>query len=85
MVKTHDWQTTSDDENALLEKVELERLGVYYSDLIPVLIKAIQEQQEIISSQKNINLQQKTELQKLNQNFKALVSRIEILETNNSN
>jgi hypothetical protein len=51
VVKTHEWQTTSDDENVPLEKVELDRLGVYYSDLIPVLIKAIQEQQEVIDSQ----------------------------------
>jgi hypothetical protein len=36
---------TGDDEN--------KTLGVYYSDIIPVLTKAIQEQQAIIESQKN--------------------------------
>ncbi|MDP5082567.1 MAG: tail fiber domain-containing protein [Winogradskyella sp.] len=51
VVKTHEWQTTSDDENAPLEKVELDRLGVYYSDLVPVLINAIKEQQDIIQTQ----------------------------------
>ena len=30
------------------EKIQLERLGIYYSNLIPVLIKAIQEQQKQI-------------------------------------
>jgi hypothetical protein len=38
------------DENATPKKVELDRLGVYYSDLIPVLIKAIQEQQQQIEA-----------------------------------
>jgi hypothetical protein len=31
--------------------VPAQRLGVYYSDLIPVLIKAIQEQQGLIQQQ----------------------------------
>jgi hypothetical protein len=82
VVNAHTWQI--DETSGALTKKELERLGVYYSDLVPVLIKAIQEQQEIISSQKNINLQQKTELQKLNQNFEVLISRIENLESKNS-
>jgi hypothetical protein len=53
VVKTHDWQTTSDAKNAPLKKVELDRLGVYYSDLIPVLINAIKEQQETIETLKS--------------------------------
>lgn len=43
----------SEDDPSSFEKKPLDRLGVYYSDLIPVLIKAIQEQQEIIASQTN--------------------------------
>ena len=46
VVKTHDYQPREED-NAL-EYQELDRLGMYYSDLIPVLIKSIQEQQAII-------------------------------------
>jgi hypothetical protein len=49
VVKTHEF--VSIDEEGTLQKKELDRLGVYYSDLIPVLIKAVQEQQEIIQKQ----------------------------------
>ncbi|MEP0265923.1 tail fiber domain-containing protein [Dokdonia sp.] len=49
VVKTHEF--VSVDEEGTLQKKELDRLGVYYSDLIPVLIKAVQEQQEIILKQ----------------------------------
>jgi hypothetical protein len=50
VVQTHEWEMGK-DENATPKKVELDRLGVYYSDLIPVLIKAIQEHQQQIESQ----------------------------------
>ncbi len=46
VVKTYDYQ--SREEDGVMIKQELERLGVYYSDLIPVLIKATQEQQQEI-------------------------------------
>lgn len=49
VVKTHEF--VSINEEGTLQKKELDRLGVYYSDLIPVLIKAVQEQQEIIQKQ----------------------------------
>jgi hypothetical protein len=49
VVKTHEF--VSVDEEGTLQKKELDRLGVYYSDLIPVLIKAVQEQNEIIQKQ----------------------------------
>lgn len=49
VVKSFDYQP--DEESEKLVKEELDRLGVYYSDLIPVLIKAVQEQQELINSQ----------------------------------
>ncbi|MEM5564284.1 tail fiber domain-containing protein [Psychroserpens sp. AS72] len=82
VVKTHEWQNASDDENATLKKVELDRLGVYYSDLIPVLINAIKEQQKIIEdlNTKNSNLESKVE-----QNYQALLSRMEIIESKTSN
>lgn len=49
VVKSQDRKANSDEGE--LEQVELDRLGVYYSDLIPVLIKGMQEQQDIIDSQ----------------------------------
>ncbi|EDP71936.1 cell wall surface anchor family protein [Flavobacteriales bacterium ALC-1] len=51
VVKSHAWE--ADEVTGQLTKKELDRLGVYYSDLVPVLIKAIQEQQSIIDSQNN--------------------------------
>ena len=59
VVKTHAQRPVSEEdaEQALasgrrpqMERVEMERMGVYYSDLIPVLIKAIQEQQATIEA-----------------------------------
>ena len=47
VVKAHDWEV-GEDPNAKPQKVELARYGVYYSDLIPVLIKSIQQQQQMI-------------------------------------
>ena len=61
----------SEDDPTSFEKKPLDRLGVYYSDLIPVLIKAIQEQQEIIDKQ--------------NTNYSSLLERVEALEANTSN
>ena len=56
VVKTHDFKinTTGNKDGSIKEEkalFELERLGVYYSDIIPVLTKAIQEQQKIIELQ----------------------------------
>ena len=56
VVKTHDFIVSEVDES--LELIELEKLGIYYADLVPVLIKAIQEQAAIIEL-----LQQQVELQ----------------------
>ena len=46
VVVTHTYEQDENDGSHAL--VETDRLGMYYSDLIPVLVKAIQEQQEII-------------------------------------
>ena len=64
---------------------EEETLGVSYIELIPVLIKAIQEQQEIISSQQQQNNLQKAELAELQKGYQTLLSRIETLESSTSN
>lgn len=49
-VKTHDHKILS-EETGEYEEIELERMGMTYNSLIPVLIKAIQDQQEIIEKQ----------------------------------
>ena len=59
VVKTHSWEI--DETTNQLTKKELERLGVYYSDLVPVLINAIKEQQATIDALKTrINQQEHT-------------------------
>jgi len=66
VVKTHDWLVV--DETLVngkqnKEKVKVENMGIYYSDLVPVLIQATKEQQDIIEAQQTEieNLKNKTE------------------------
>lgn len=49
-VKTHDYKIL-DENNPVMEKVELKRMGIMYQKLIPVLINATQDQQELIKNQ----------------------------------
>ncbi|MEM5564285.1 tail fiber domain-containing protein [Psychroserpens sp. AS72] len=61
-------------------------LGISYNELIPVLINAIKEQQQIINSQKKDISELKNEVLKTSKsNYEALLSRIEDLEANQSN
>ncbi|WP_299335810.1 tail fiber domain-containing protein [uncultured Psychroserpens sp.] len=83
VVISHTWENNK--VTGKLTKKESDRLGVYYSDLIPVLIKAIQEQQEIINKQQLDNDLQKAELSELKDNYQSLLSRIEIIESKTSN
>ncbi|WP_298904200.1 tail fiber domain-containing protein [uncultured Psychroserpens sp.] len=83
VVKSYTWE--KDELSGELTKKELKRLGVYYSDLVPILIKAIQEQQKIITTQRDENLKQTAELSGINDTLKTLLSRIEKLENNQSN
>ena len=57
VVKTHNWEPGEKPGEERLEK--LDRLGVYYSDIIPVLIKSIQEQQLQIEELKKVNANQR--------------------------
>ncbi|MGC1471110.1 MAG: tail fiber domain-containing protein [Psychroserpens sp.] len=57
---------------------EMQTLGISYTELIPVLINAIKEQQKIIENEKSINLQQSMQLD-------SVLSRIEILDSKTSN
>ncbi len=52
VVKTHDWKKLV--EGGEYEKIERKMMGMTYQQLIPVLIKAIQEQQEQIDNLKKI-------------------------------
>jgi hypothetical protein len=75
VVKTQDFKAENEDSSYTM--VDLERLGVYYSDLIPVLIKSIQEQNTLIVSQgKTTQIQQDTidqQKQKLETQQKTLL------------
>lgn len=70
VVRDWDWQ---EDELGNRRKVRTPLLGVYYSDLIPVLIKATQEQQQIIETQKEA-------INQLQEQHRLLLERIERLE-----
>lgn len=50
VVKTHGWKPI--DEKGNYKRVKSDVLGVYYSDIIPVTVKAIQEQQKQIGTLK---------------------------------
>lgn len=65
-------------------------LGISYIELIPVLIKAIQEQQEIIADQdirlkdqKDINSRNIKEIEQLDKRLEALMDRVNRIETSN--
>jgi hypothetical protein len=69
VVKTYDYEPTEEDIT-VFEKKDVDKLGVYYSDIIPVLIKGMQEQQSFISELKSEMQSLKTEQNVLNKNMK---------------
>jgi hypothetical protein len=56
VVVSHDWKVLSEEEPNKYDLVENERLGMSYHELVPVLIKAIQEQQEEIEALSSNNI-----------------------------
>jgi len=52
VVKTHDWKVT-DEKSKTVEYKENNMYGVMYSDIVPVTVKAIQEQQAQIEELKS--------------------------------
>jgi hypothetical protein len=76
VVKDHEYRKV--DSTNRLERVPSARLGVMYADIIPVLIKAIQEQQKEIEELKNMKNQPQTAAintaQNLNEIFVTLNS-----------
>ena len=69
VVQTHSW-TTSDEEGNY-RRIKNDKLGVYYSDIIPVTVKAIQEQQEQIEGLKSEVDDLKKQIQELKELIKT--------------
>ena len=82
VVSTH--ESLADGNNrSKTKRVEANRMGVYYSDLIPVLIKAIQEQQTIIDTQNSKLTNQDLKINNLTAEigqFSAIEQRVKQLE-----
>ena len=66
-----DWDLTETEEGGV-QKVKADRLGVYYSDIIPVLIKGIQEQQAQIEDLKPEGLVSRDEFDALKEENASL-------------
>ena len=77
VVRNWDWE---EDEQGNRKKVEASIMGVFYSDLIPVLIKATQEQQVIIEKQKEENKVLKHQLESQSKIIETILNRLQILE-----
>lgn len=71
-----DHQLERDENTGTIKKVPTDRLGMYYADLIPVLIKGMQEQQELIEQQAQKLADQKIQLQAM----ETKVAKMEELE-----
>lgn len=63
-----DWEYEIDEETGEKTKKPSERLGVFYSDLIPVLVKSIQEQQEMMEKQQQEIEKLKAQVRQLSNN-----------------
>ncbi len=66
-VKTHDHKIL-DEDKGVFEEIELERMGMSYQELIPVLIKATQEQNDLIKHQQTQIEELQREVQLLKEN-----------------
>lgn len=71
VVKTHTWKILNEDTPGTYTRVKNNKLGVRYSEIIPVAVKAIQEQQEQIEELKN----SVTELKKQNELLMKLLEK----------
>ena len=78
VVLTH--EPIYNSETNTLEYKDVESLGVFYSNIIPVVVKGMQEQQEIIEMQKEKLLQQEKELEFQQASLQSLTKRLEQLE-----
>lgn len=71
VVQTHSWQIT--DEKKPAEFLPNKNLGVFYSDIIPVAVKAIQEQQTEIETLKKTMEDLKTVVEELKRQNELLL------------
>ncbi|MGB1040545.1 MAG: tail fiber domain-containing protein [Flavobacteriales bacterium] len=71
VVQTHSEQTNEETGEVTYE--ENETLGVFYSDMIPVLTKSIQEQQAIIEKQAAENQELKKEMEEMKKLLQLLL------------
>lgn len=71
VVKTHTWKILDETTPGTYTRVKNDKLGVRYSEIIPVTVKAIQEQQEQIEELKN----SVTELKKQNELLMKLLEK----------
>lgn len=65
VVQTHNWRALSEENPNNYTKVPMERLGMSYHEIVPVLIKAMQEQTEIIEKQNSEIDELKREMQEI--------------------
>ena len=77
VVKSSDYKAASDTSE--FKMVDQDRLGVYYSDLIPVLIKSIQEQNELITNQEDANAKQEATIAELQKQIAELATAVQTL------
>jgi len=71
-----DFDYVTDEKTGLQTKIPAKRLGVMYSDLVPVLIKGMQEQQSIIEKQQASFEQQQEIIEKLQSDMDDLKKRM---------
>ncbi|MEZ4775833.1 MAG: tail fiber domain-containing protein [Bacteroidia bacterium] len=74
VVKTHQYRINP--QTGLMEQVELDRFGINYTDLIPVMIKGMQEQQEVLDGQQKTIETQQEMIQKLEERIRLLEEKI---------
>lgn len=68
------------DDQGFLTKDDKGYLSLRYNDLIPVLTKAVQEQQLIIEKLQKTNETQQSSLKEQNEKYQALLSKVEVIE-----
>ena len=73
IVVDHEWIEVPDTTEKVWEKTE--RLGMKYAEIIPVLVKAVQEQQTIIDSQKQLLEEQSKTIIEILERLKKLESK----------
>ena len=71
VVKTHNFEEGEGPGES--QMVELERLGIYYDDIIPVLIRGLQEEHAIVEQQLEL-------IEKLTDKIEQLEKRLDLIE-----